>query len=88
MIRDIGVQNMQEINASMERKTTYLGYGVDDIVELKREFDMSYEMKFWRAKEELEAIDREIDALSPLWELWRIVYPESQMWQSRQTNNL
>ena len=64
----------------MDHKYTNLGFDVDNIAELKREFDMSYEMKYWRAKEELEAIDREIDALQPLWELWRIVYPESQMW--------
>lgn len=63
MLRNIGVQTLQEINASMDRNTTNLGYEVENIIELKREFDMSYEMKYWRAKEEVEAIDREIDAL-------------------------
>ena len=47
----------------MNHKTTNLGNDIEDVIEMKREFDMSYEIKYWRAKEELEAIDREIDAL-------------------------
>ena len=63
MLRNIGVHQLQEIHASMNHKTTNLGNDIEDVIEMKREFDMSYEIKYWRAKEELEAIDREIDAL-------------------------